>query len=473
MRATPRAAGVVRGAGAGRLRRGVMGSSAICGAGGECHTRRVSLLILLVGIVSALATANAFLPVRARGLIIVGFFAGWLTIELALHILVFNATLIGVLAAYGGLAEPRGQIGLGLAVAASVGLVGLHLRSRGAAVTLREFYAASALDVGPDAPRYPRSHVLFPFLAWLRRDIEVMRGRQFAEVGGKRLCLDIFRPRVPGELRPALLQIHGGAWVIGFKEYQGIPLLTHMASNGWVGFNVDYRLSPTATFPEHLVDVKRALMWIREHAEELGVDPDFIAVTGGSAGAHLAALVALTAGDPEYQPGFEAADTRVQAAVTFYGVYDLTNRLGSRIGARAKSYQGMLERLVMKRRFAEAPDLFARASPIDRIHADAPPFLVVHGSRDTMTPVEDARHFVDTLRKVANGPALYIEMQGAEHAFDTFPSVRTVQVIEATERFLHAIFAAYVAGSRDAVGPAHTMQDTTNQASALVGAGGA
>ena len=427
----------------------------------------MSLVILLIGIGSALATLNAFLPIRTRWLAILGFFAAWLTIELALHILVFNATLIGALAAYGGLSTPRGQFGLGLALASSVGLVVLHLSSRRAAVTLKEFYTAAALKVGPDAPRYPRLHVLFPFLAWLRRDIEVLRGLKFAENGNKPLRLDVFRPRETGTMRPALLQVHGGAWVLGFKEYQGIPLLTHMASNGWVGFNVDYRLSPKATFPEHLIDVKRALVWIREHAVEYGIDPDFIVVTGGSAGGHLATLVGLTAGDPEYQPGFESADTRVQAVVSFYGVYDLTNRLGT----RATDYRSMLERIVMKRKFAEAPEVFARASPIDRIHVDAPPFLVVHGTRDTLTPVEDARHFIEKLRKVSRHPALYIEMRGAEHAFDTFPSVRTVQVIEATERFLHGMFHAHTSGRREATAAAQALREITRTPpSSLAGA---
>ena len=87
-----------------------------------------------------------------------------------------------------------------------------------------------------------------------------------------------------------MLQIHGGGWVIGDKREQGIPLLNHLAADGWVGFNVNYRLSPRAKFPDHLVDCKRALAWIREHADEYGVDPDFIVVTGGSAGGHLSAL---------------------------------------------------------------------------------------------------------------------------------------------------------------------------------------
>ena len=425
----------------------------------------MSWAILAVGVTGVVSTLNAFFPVRTRWLAVLGFFLGWLTMELTLHILIGSAALLAVLVAYGGLQQWPGQLGLALATGAGAGLLGLHLRSRRAEVTLKAFYDAAKLQVRSDAPRYPRSHIAFPFLAFHRRDIEVVEDIAFAQAGGQTLRLDVFRPKGPsaGLRRPAVLQIHGGAWVLGFKRYQGIPLLSHLASNGWVGFNVDYRLSPKATFPEHLIDVKRALAWIREHAEEYGVDPEFIVVTGGSAGGHLAALVGLTAGDPEYQPGFESADTSVHAAVVFYGVFDLTNRLGTRIGG----YRKMLERVVMKACFDEHPELFSRASPIDRVHAGAPTFCVVHGTRDTMTPVEDARLFVERLRAISAKPALYIEMQGAEHAFDTFPSVRTVPVIEATERYLDAIHRAYLEGKRDAVGAAKTMAKITTPDAAL------
>jgi acetyl esterase/lipase len=423
----------------------------------------VSWAILIVGVTGVLSTLNAFFPVRTRWLAILGFFAGWLTMELTLHILVGTAVLLGVLIAYGGLQAWPGQLGLALAAASAGGLLGLYLRSRNARVTLREFYKSAELQVGPDAPRYPRSHIVFPFLAFHRRDIEVVRNIPFSQVAGQTLRLDVFRPKGPskGLRRPAVLQIHGGAWVLGFKEYQGIPLLSHLATQGWVGFNIDYRLSPKASFPEHLIDCKQALAWIREHADEYGIDPDFIVVTGGSAGGHLAALVGLTAGDPEYQPGFESADTSVHAAVVFYGVFDLTNRLGTRIGG----YRAMLERVVMKAKYDERPELFSRASPIDRVHPGAPTFCVIHGTRDTMTPVEDARYFVEKLRAVSSKPALYIEMQGAEHAFDTFPSIRTVPVIEAIERFLDSLYSAYCAGKGAAHGAARTIPAITDVAS--------
>jgi acetyl esterase/lipase len=282
----------------------------------------------------------------------------------------------------------------------------------------------------------PRWMRVMPFLMKRRRDVKVTRNIEFARVAGKSLRLDVYQPITPGEGRPAVLQIHGGAWVIGDKREQGIPLLGHLASAGWVGFNANYRLSPGATFPDHLVDLKRALAWIREHAAEYGADPNFVCVTGGSAGGHLTALMALTANDPRYQPGFEDVDTTLRAAVPFYGVYDFTNRNDT---WDPRTWPMFLEPWVVKAFLHEEPERFAEASPIDQVNADAPPFLVVHGDRDTLAPVEDARTFVEALRAVSTQPVLYGELHGSQHAFDLFPSIRSVQVIEAVERFLRAV----------------------------------
>jgi acetyl esterase/lipase len=277
---------------------------------------------------------------------------------------------------------------------------------------------------------------VLPFAMKRRRDVKVVKDIEFARVAGRSLKLDVYMPPTPGERRPAVLQIHGGAWIIGDKREQGIPLLGHLAAAGWVGFNANYRLSPGATFPDHLVDLKRALAWIRDHAAEYGADPDFVCVTGGSAGGHLTALMALTANDPRYQPGFEHVDTSLKAAVPFYGVYDFTNRNGT---WDPRTWPLFLEPWVVKAFLAEEPDRFAEASPIDQVTADAPPFLVIHGDRDTLAPVEDARTFVEALRSVSHEPVLYAELHGSQHAFDLFPSTRSVHVIEAVERFVRAV----------------------------------
>jgi len=227
---------------------------------------------------------------------------------------------------------------------------------------------------------------------------------------------------------------------MGDKERQGLPLLYHLAAAGWVCVSINYRLSPRSTFPDHLVDVKRAIAWVKDHIAEYGGDPGFLAITGGSAGGHLASLAALTAGDPELQPGFTGADTKVAACVPFYGVYDFTNRSGQ---GRA-DFVRFLERRVLKKRFAAEREAFERASPMSRVHAGAPPFLVVHGTHDTLVPVADARLFVELLRQASGAPVGYIELPQAQHAFEVFSSVRTAYVIRGAARFLAFVYGEHV-----------------------------
>src|SRR2546421_8998590 len=106
--------------------------------------------------------------------------------------------------------------------------------------------------------------------------------------------------------------------MVGDKGQQALPLMLHLAAEGWVCVAANYRLSPRVAFPEHLLDCKLALRWIRENIAEYGGDPEFVVVTGGSAGGHLAALIALTPNDPEFQPGFENVDTSVTAGVAVF-----------------------------------------------------------------------------------------------------------------------------------------------------------
>src|SRR5262249_8773350 len=151
---------------------------------------------------------------------------------------------------------------------------------------------------------------------------------------------------------------------------------------GWVCVSINYRLSPKATWPDHLVDCKHALAWVREHIADYGGDPDLVCVTGGSAGGHLAPMVALTANDPRYQPGFDAADTSVAACVPFYGVYDFLDLFAG--GGQGEKAARLVARWVMKTTPAEDPEAFEDASPIHHVSASAPPFFVIHGSADNL-----------------------------------------------------------------------------------------
>ncbi len=398
-------------------------------------------IFLAVSVIGLWFTVNAFRPVRRNRILFTpSFFAAWMTTELAGHHLFWEAVATIVFIALGALDTWVGWVALALVLIQWVGLVVLMAQGFRAASQLND--ALGELLPGEPAPPVPWSRVALPFHTH-RKGVVRDKDIEYSRAGGRVLKLDVYRPAADTSSeastdmagRPAILQIHGGGWVIGDKREQGIPLLEHLAVNGWVGFNANYRLSPAATWPEHLIDLKRAVAWIKEHAAEYGADPSFIAVTGGSAGGHLTALMALTAGDPQFQPGFEDADTTLQAAVPFYGVYDFTDRLGVGFPGMVENF---LEPWVMKAFLAEEPEKFASASPIDQVGPDAPPFLVLHGDRDTLAPVEYARLFVERLREVSEAPVVYAELHGAHHAFDLFVSARAKPVIEAVERFLWA-----------------------------------
>ena len=147
--------------------------------------------------------------------------------------------------------------------------------------------------------------------------------------------------------------LHNTAWIMGEKQHQGQPLMHHLAEQGWVCFASNYRLSPRASFPDQIVDVKRALAWVRGNAETYGGDPDFICITGGSAGGHLCALAALSANDPSYQPGFEQQDTSLAAISVFLSEAHYADATGSADPAPAKAFtdraaalaRGLLQRI--------------------------------------------------------------------------------------------------------------------------------
>jgi acetyl esterase/lipase len=220
--------------------------------------------------------------------------------------------------------------------------------------------------------------------------------------------------------------------------------------------SANYPLAPRSLWPAHIVALKRALAWIREHGPEYGADPSFVAVTGGSAGGHLAALLALSAGDATLQPGFEDADTTIQACVPHYGAYDFAAETGTR--ATKERLRWVAKRVVGKDPVADI-DVFRAASPHSRVSADAPPFFVIHGHDDSLIPVPEARAFVDALRAVSRNPVVYAELAGAQHAFDVFPSIRSAHVVRGVERFLEWTYRRSTARQPEQPLPDHVQQD--------------
>lgn len=237
---------------------------------------------------------------------------------------------------------------------------------------------------------------------------------------------------------PVLLQVPGGAWAIGMRRPQSYAMLSHMAERGWVCLSIDYRVSPKNTWPDHIVDVKRALAWIKENIADYGGDPDFVAITGGSAGGHLSSLAALTPNDPQWQPGFEDADTSVVAAVPIYGRYDWFTAHGS--GRR--EFIAFLQKFVVKKPFAQNRQTYVDASSIKRLRADAPPFFILHGADDSIIPVGEGREFAEALSAVSTSTVAYAEIPHAQHAFDFYyGSPRAHYTARAVEEFLSWVHA--------------------------------
>ncbi|QRP43999.1 alpha/beta hydrolase [Amycolatopsis sp. FDAARGOS 1241] len=400
-------------------------------------------------------TAVALRPPRHRFSSIPVFFAAWLTDELAPQLLALAAADTVQHVARHRLRSRSTKTGLALAALSAAGLgslISTAQKARGeveSALTEAlgpEYSQRLAHPPSPKDLATPWGQLALPFRT---RDPEVVRERNIPyAVGGKRFLLDVFRPAKPVTGAPVLLQIHGGAWTIGTKDQQGQPLMRHLARRGWVCVAINYPLAPANRWPAHVVAAKRALAWIREHIASYGGDPGFVAVTGGSAGGHLAALLALSQNDPALQPGFGEADTSVQACVPHYGVYDIA----ATSGAEESRYR--LESLLARRVFSPDRDPvrflddYLAASPLDRVSGDAPPFFVIHGRNDSLVPVGEAREFVQRLRAVSKQPVAYAELAGAQHAFDVFPSIRSAHVVRGVERFLDHTYRTWAAADR-------------------------
>ncbi len=266
-----------------------------------------------------------------------------------------------------------------------------------------------------------------------RAGVEIMKNIPYGPLGIKHR-LDIYRPtEIPEGGCPVLLQIHGGAWMVGSKELQAKPLMNHLASKGWICVAINYRLSPSISFPTQLEDCKRALCWIRTEGHKYGMNPDFVAVTGGSAGGHLASLMALTENRKDLQRDFPNVDTSVQAAVCYYGLYDLLCR-------HNPNHQRLMIRFIKNRVIFSHPDdnpeLWELASPISQVHPDIPPMMVIQGTIDSLTTIGGAEAFFDKVRQTSKQPAVFLKLPGAEHGFDNIHSPRTDAVSRGVHRFL-------------------------------------
>jgi acetyl esterase/lipase len=398
-----------------------------------------------LGAAAALNTANALRPFDRRHVgSLLSWAAGLPTSELPFAALCVDVGLIAFGLSHRAWESPAGAVGLALEALAAVGLAALVKSSRTVAPVLEE---ALTQGLGADY----RNTLPSTDVVQLPGVLQTMSARKKYIAApdlsygphGDANTLDIWRRRdLPLDGRaPVLINVFGGAWTTGKKEGQAQPLIAHLCEQGWVCVSISYRLSPRSTWPDQIVDVKRAIAWVRQNIASHGGDPDRIAISGGSSGGHLSALAALTPDDKQWQPGFEDADTSVFAAVPFYGPSDLT-------ATQVEGNSGLLPHLkakVMKLPYASNEHVFESASPLYRVRPDAPPMMLVYGTNDSLIPVEHGRALAAALRAVSNQPVVYAELPHAQHAFDTLGSPRANSTAEAIARFLHYVRATSTA----------------------------
>lgn len=451
-------------------------------ATGAHYTYGVGTSFLVFGVVLAALTATSLSPFYRPGtLALVGWVPAWLFSELPVHLMLVAIGVGGGFVVGGALDGWPGWVGLATTALAIAGLAYHVVLARSTEARVEHGLAAAfgadyeaRIDDGLRRRYDPRRSLgavaaVFPFRP---RTVERVRNLPYAKVGRRTLTLDVIRtvdpagrlavdaaeagaePASPeiaaaaatGRGAPVFVYVHGGGWVIGNKRQQGRVLLHELAAAGWVCVAINYRLSPRATWPEHILDVKQAIRWVKQHIAEHGGDPGFVVIGGGSAGAHLASLAALTPDAAEWQRDFPEVDLSVQGCVAFYGVYDFVD--DEQIW-RHRAFRGLLlERVVMKRRAGDAREEYVKASPIARIGGRTPPpFFVIHGGADSLAPVAGARRFTETL-VAAGGQVAYVELPGANHAFELFPSLRSVPVNHGVHRFCQLVYSQFLAAKR-------------------------
>ncbi|KAJ0408109.1 hypothetical protein P43SY_002079 [Pythium insidiosum] len=410
---------------------------------------------------------------------IISFFAAVVPTELAHKLLPINAAVV-----YAVVSSARGRAALGQWVGAIAGVaqllaVGYFAQNHHQNVSAKQLIRLALSHAGLPVDRVASVGdlslsqwlgVLLPVpqrmaLALAYPGVQMIKTVTYAHVGENRttrLRMDVFKhnTNTPSDA-PILLYVHGGAWVVGTRERPPLPLIYQVASRGWVVCSVDYRLSPKVAFPEHLIDVKRAIAFLRQHAKRLfDADPAFIAVAGESAGGHLASLMALTPTDKSLQPGFEHVDTSVRACVDTYGVHDVKDRHGLYYHKdKGPGFLRFMELIVMQRRLNESDHDYELASPISWLMEDklahvkpstqvVPPFLLTHGTHDTLVPFDDSRIFFEKLQQyrqrtrqqVGGVDDIFLELPGAHHAFNYLMSPRSLAFGDAVCLFLDHVY---------------------------------
>jgi acetyl esterase/lipase len=261
-----------------------------------------------------------------------------------------------------------------------------------------------------DAPPVPvpNPQVYFNEGAWVMTDL------QYGEVDGYPLLLDAYLPAADG-IHPAVINIHGGGWRSGSKggamnAVRGDLLIPE----GVAIFSIGYRLSGTAPYPAAVEDCLAAVRWIREHAAEFDVDPDRLAVWGGSAGGHLALMMGfMEPGPDDLDADGNRIENFVRCVVAKNPPTDFT------ADDEMHSERALVQFMAATREMAA--ERYAEASPVTHLSSDDPPVFVMHGTADRTVPYNQAL-LLQARMKELDVPMALVTFEGAGHGLRGAPA---------------------------------------------------
>lgn len=218
---------------------------------------------------------------------------------------------------------------------------------------------------------------------------------------------------------PCLIWICGGGWKwMNVESY--LPNLIDLCNSGYVLVSAEYQCSNDAAFPAQVRQLKEAVRYLRAHAEKYRIDPDRIGVIGESSGGYLASFLGVTCGLREFEEGGNPnQSSAVQAVCSWYTPVKL---------AELTDLRDLVNRF-LDCDIAERPELAKKADPLTYINAGTPPFLLLHGTADTLVPIRCTEALHDALE--AHGvPVEYYRIKGANHADYPFfqPTVMKLMV---------------------------------------------
>jgi acetyl esterase/lipase len=252
----------------------------------------------------------------------------------------------------------------------------------------------------------------------------------YSTVDGVELGLDLARPAAAASPAPLVICIHGGGWQKGGKQTYR-PLLQLLAASGYAAATIDYRLAPAHKFPAQIDDVRVAVRFLRQKAQEWSLDAERITVLGDSAGGHLALLAALKQGPAKNRRGCESAK-EIDLVVNFYGGADLARwqppeegEALIRAGFDGKASSDLLFDLLGTR--DRNDPVYKRASPVTYIDACDPPVLSFHGDSDLLVPMSQSEILHEALRKAGVEEELVI-VPGQGHGWSGAELERTARI---------------------------------------------